>query len=157
MDDVTIARALHVLAVVHWIGGVAMVTLVVLPALARLPEPGRRMALFQAIESRFAPQARISVTLTGLSGLYMTWRLDAWGRFLESGYWWMDAMVLLWAAFTLVLFVVEPLAGRARRRRPTEPDPHDRLARMQLFHGVMLLLSAATVAAAVLGAHGMLY
>ena len=31
MDDVTVARALHVLAVVHWIGGVAIVTLVILP------------------------------------------------------------------------------------------------------------------------------
>ena len=28
MDDVVIARALHVLAVVIWIGGVAMVTMV---------------------------------------------------------------------------------------------------------------------------------
>ncbi len=31
MDDVTVARALHVLAVVHWIGGLAFVTCVVLP------------------------------------------------------------------------------------------------------------------------------
>jgi hypothetical protein len=30
MDDIVIARALHVLAVVHWIGGVAFVTLIVL-------------------------------------------------------------------------------------------------------------------------------
>jgi putative copper export protein len=35
MDDVIIARALHVLGVVIWIGGVAMVTMVVLPALRR--------------------------------------------------------------------------------------------------------------------------
>jgi hypothetical protein len=34
MDGVVIARALHVLGVVIWIGGVAMVTMVVLPAVA---------------------------------------------------------------------------------------------------------------------------
>jgi uncharacterized membrane protein len=32
MDDVNIARALHIAAVVIWIGGVAMATTVVLPA-----------------------------------------------------------------------------------------------------------------------------
>ena len=35
MDDVVIARALHVLAVVIWIGGVSMVTTVALPAIRR--------------------------------------------------------------------------------------------------------------------------
>jgi uncharacterized membrane protein len=30
-DDMIIARALHVLALVHWIGGVSFVTLVILP------------------------------------------------------------------------------------------------------------------------------
>lgn len=157
MDDITIARAIHVLAVVHWIGGVTMITMVVLPVITRLPEPGRRMALFHAIESSFAPQARISVSLAGLSGLYMTWRLDAWGRFLEPGFWWMDAMVLVWAAFSLALFVVEPLVGRARRRHPTECDPQRTLGVVQRLHWIVLLLSAMTVGAAVLGAHGLLY
>ena len=35
MDEVAFARTLHVLAVVVWIGGVAMVTLIVLPAIGR--------------------------------------------------------------------------------------------------------------------------
>jgi len=35
MDGVVLARALHVLAVVIWIGGVAMVTTVILPAVRR--------------------------------------------------------------------------------------------------------------------------
>jgi hypothetical protein len=42
MDDVAIARALHVLAVVIWIGGVAMVTMVVLPAGRRRSCAARR-------------------------------------------------------------------------------------------------------------------
>lgn len=35
MDDVVTARALHVLGVVIWIGGVSMVTTVALPAIRR--------------------------------------------------------------------------------------------------------------------------
>jgi uncharacterized membrane protein len=77
MDDVTIARALHVAAVVLWIGGVGFVTTVLLPTLRRLPDPAEQAALFQAVERRFGAQARASVIVVGLSGLYMLVRLDA--------------------------------------------------------------------------------
>ena len=30
-DDIALARAIHVLALVHWIGGVAAVTTIILP------------------------------------------------------------------------------------------------------------------------------
>lgn len=58
MDDLAIARAIHVLAVVHWIGGVALVTTVVLPAVARLSESSRRIGTFEEIEGRFSLQAK---------------------------------------------------------------------------------------------------
>ena len=58
MDDVVIARALHVLAVVIWIGGVAMVTTVVLPAIRRGDFGPNRLQVFEAIERRFAWHAR---------------------------------------------------------------------------------------------------
>ena len=45
MDDVAIARALHVLAVVLWIGGVGLVTTALLPALRRMPDPTRWFAM----------------------------------------------------------------------------------------------------------------
>jgi uncharacterized membrane protein len=156
MDDLTIARAIHVLAVVHWIGGVAMVTAVILPAIRRFAEPARRLALFEAIEGRFARQARVSVTLAGLSGFYMTWRLDAWDRFRDPGFWWMDAMVLVWAVFTLMLFVAEPFFLHARFRRDAGRDPDGAFRRVQRAHWVLLLASAVTIGGAVLGAHGML-
>lgn len=65
MDDVTIARALHVVFVVLWIGGVAFVTTALLPALRRLKTPHERMQLFDQIERRFAWQARISTAIRG--------------------------------------------------------------------------------------------
>ena len=148
MDDVTIARALHVLAVVHWIGDVAMVTVVVLPM--------RRMETFLAVEARFSRHVRWSVALAGLTGFYMTERLEAWPRFLEPGFWWMHAMVLVWTIFALLLFIVEPLVLHRRMRQLAEQDEDATLRLAQRGHVVLLALSAATIAGAVLGAHGML-
>lgn len=155
MESLTIARALHVLAIVHWIGGVSMVTLVILPGLRRFP-PGERIGLFEAIEGRFAKQARISTLVAGLSGLYMTYRLNAWDRFANPEYWWMDAMVLTWAIFTVMLFIVEPFFLHRRLRVNAAKDPAGTYGAMRRMHVVLLTLSLITVAGAVLGAHGAL-
>lgn len=156
LDDLALARAIHVLAVVHWIGGVSLVTLVILPAVTRLSEPARRLAVFEEIEGRFSRQARVSVTLAGLSGFYMTYGMDAWARFAEAGFWWMHAMVLLWAIFTVVLFVAEPLFLHAWFRRRAERDPDGTIALVLAGHRVLFAASALTIAGAVLGAHGVL-
>jgi uncharacterized membrane protein len=108
MDGVTIARALHVVFVVLWIGGVAFVTTVLLPAARRLKTPHERMQLFDQIERRFAWQARISTAIVGLTGFYMLYRFDMWDRFRLAAYWWIDAMAAVWVIFTLMLFIVEP-------------------------------------------------
>jgi uncharacterized membrane protein len=157
MLDLTIARALHVLAVVHWIGGVFMVTAVILPSVRRLEEPARRIALFEVVEGRFSGQAKVSVTLAGLTGFYMTHRLDVWERFLDPGFWWMHAMVLVWAVFTIVLFVAEPLFLHAWFRRRAEAAPKETFAIIQRFHWILLATSLVTIGAAVLGAHGVLF
>ena len=157
MDDIAIARALHVLAVVHWIGGVSLVTAVILPAVARFAEPSRRLALFEAVEGRFSGQARLSVTIAGLTGFYMTHRLVAWDRLLDIGFWWMHAMVLVWAVFTIILFVAEPLFLHDWFRRRAARDPGGAVALVQRAHWALLTISVVTVGAAVLGAHGMLY
>ena len=108
MDAYVLARVLHVLAVVHWIGGVAMVTLVILPQMRALP-PVDRIAMFKRLEGRFGGQAKLSVLVAGASGLWMLWESNGWALFLDPGYWWLHLMVAVWAIFTLVLFVLEPL------------------------------------------------
>jgi len=156
MEDVTIARALHVLAVVHWIGGVGMVTAVILPALARRDVAETRLAQFDAIEGRFAAQAKYSVTITGLTGLYMIWRLDLWSRFLDLHYWWMHAMVFVWFVFTLVLFIAEPLFLHSWFHRRAAREPGSTFALIQRAHWFLFAISVVTVTAAVLGAHGVM-
>jgi uncharacterized membrane protein len=121
MNDVIFARALHVLAVVIWIGGVAMATTVVLPAVRRGDLGKDRLRAFQAIEHRFVWQARTAVIVVGLTGFYMIWRLDLWNRFQSIAFWWMHAMVCVWLLFAFVLFVAEPfILHRRFHRKATE-------------------------------------
>ena len=119
MDEFAFARVLHVLGVVLWIGGVAMVTTVLLPATAETTPTPERVAFFSRIERRFAAQARFTTVLVGLSGFYMVHILNAWSRFAEIRFWWMHAMVLVWLIFTLVLFVVEPFMLRRQKKYRT--------------------------------------
>jgi hypothetical protein len=157
MDNLTVARALHVVALVHWIGGVSMVTLVLLPGIAHEVAPSERLRLFEAVESRFARQARVSTLVAGLSGFWMVNRLSAWDRFSDLRFWWLHAMVVVWAAFTVMLFVAEPffLHRWFRERAAHRPDGTFRL--VLRLHIMLLTISAITVVAGVLGAHGALY
>lgn len=153
MTDYAIARAVHVLAVILWIGGVGFVTLVVIPALTSAPAD-QRMREFYRIEGRFAPQARIWVLLAGASGFWMTWRADMWSRFADLQFWWMHAMVAVWAIFALMLFVLEPLV--LHRRMASLSDPAKDFARLRAMHKMLLAASLIAAGGAAVGSHGLL-
>jgi len=155
MDDVTIVRAVHVLSVVLWIGGVAFVTTVLLPAVRDFKTPEERLAFFEIVEQRFGGQARWTTALAGLSGLYMLARLDLWDRFLAAGFWWMHAMVAIWLLFTLMLFVAEPLFLHRwlLTRAGTRPESTFRL--VGRLHQILLVLSLITILGVVMGSHGL--
>ena len=154
MNDVAIARGLHVVSVVLWIGGVAFVTTVLLPTVRRLKTPAGRMPLFDRIERSFAWQARISTAVVGLTGFYMLYRFDMWDRFRRAAYWWIDAMVAVWLVFTLILFIIEPL--NLHRRLVSRSDPDVVLKRVEWLHRILLLVSLITILGAVMGSHGFL-
>ncbi|MGH0037944.1 MAG: hypothetical protein ACQGVK_23180 [Myxococcota bacterium] len=154
MEDLALARAVHVLGVVVWIGGVSMVTTVLLPAVRSLPEREDPVDFFERVERRFARQARIVTLLTGLSGFYLLYRLNAWGRYLSIESWWLHAMTLVWALFTLILFVFEPLVLHRKLAERARSDPQGTLLLIERAHRVLLLLSLLTVAGAVAGSHG---
>ena len=155
MDDIAIARAIHVLAIVIWIGGVAMVTTVVLPLIRRTGAPAARLALFEAVERRFIWQARGATLLVAASGFYMVDRLNLWDRFRSLDFWWMHAMVCLWLVFTLLLFVGEPLIVHRWMHRRALTVPDSTFAFLHWLHWILLGLSVITVFAAVAGSYGM--
>jgi uncharacterized membrane protein len=168
MDGLIAARILHVLGVVLWIGGVALVTTVLLPATKRMATPEARIRLFETIERRFAAQARVTTLVTGASGLYLVHALDLSRRFAHVEYWWMHAMVAVWVVFTLMLFVIEPLVHRRSSTRltnlgdasapdaPPRRDPGRMFARVVRIHWILLAASVVTIAGAVAGSHGYL-
>lgn len=154
MDDMTVARALHVLGVVLWIGGVAFVTTILLPAVKRMKTPAERVAFFEAVENRFAWQARATTLLVGLTGLHMTAALDVWDRFLSAEYWWMHAMVAVWTVFTVMLFIAEPLFLHKWFLNAARERPERTFRLIQRLHWALLTISLITVLGAAAGSHG---
>ena len=154
MDDFLLARVIHVLGVVLWIGGVAFVTTVLLPGMKKVATPGERVIMFERMEGGFAWQARLTTLVTGASGFYMLYVLDAWERYSDPGFWWLHAMSAIWLIFTLMLFVLEPLVLHKWFERRAQSQPEKTLALIQRLHWVLLTASLLTVAGAVAGVHG---
>ena len=154
MNDFALARVLHVLAVVFWIGGVAMVTTVLLPAVGNMKTPGERVEFFERVERRFAWQARATTLVAGVSGFYMVHYMNAWDRFTQAAFWWMHAMVIVWVIFTAMLFVLEPLVLHRYFLVRAKRDPSGTFALIQRMHWFLLTVSLLAVGGAVAGSHG---
>jgi len=154
MNELTIARAIHILSIVIWMGGVAFVTIVLIPTIRHSSFRGDECYLFNTIENRFAQIARALVLLAGFSGFYMVYQLDAWNRFWELRYFWMHAMVLIWLMFVLALFLIEPYFIKDHGRVVKDGRSFGNLQKTQVVHLLILTLSLITIFISVLGAHG---
>jgi uncharacterized membrane protein len=154
MEYFTLARVIHVLAVIFWIGGVAMVTTVLIPSIKRMRSEEEQIDTFVKIESRFALQAKIMTVITVLSGLYMLYYLDAWNRYLDYHFWWIHLMTIVWLIFTLVLFVFEPLFLHRLFLEHAKKDAGKTFHFMHRLHWILLTLSLIATAGAVAGSHG---
>lgn len=153
MSDISIAVVLHVLGVVWWIGGMALVTTVLLPQLRQ--DPDQALERFHAIERRFAPQVRTAVLVVGISGGWLLYRLQLWRMLGEPAFWWLSAMIAFWALFFVMLFILGPTGVlRHLMSGSMERDLPSRLARMHRLHVILLVLALIIVAAAVAGNHG---
>lgn len=156
INDFAIARALHVLALVHWIGGVALVTTIVLPRARALANAHDALAAFKAFEGPFAAQARVSILLVGLSGFYMLIKLQAWTLLLDPAFWWLALMVVVWTAFALIVFVLEPLVVN-RLFHDYALRNKDRAFSLAIqLHAAALTISCVAIMAGVLGSQGAL-
>lgn len=155
VDDVFVARLLHVLALLHWIGGVAFVTLVILPEALRLA-PAEGFLLFERAERAFSAQVKISIPLAGAAGFWMVFRFDLWSRFSDPRFWWMHAMVAVWSLFMLIVFVAEPLVA-ARLAVMAREAPAKILARLLIVHRILLGGALIAFIGAFAGARGVFF
>ncbi len=156
-EGYVLARVLHVLGVILWIGGVAFVTTVLIPSLRRIDDLDNRIELFEKLEGRFGVQAKMTTLITGISGFYMVIFNDAWGRYLHLQFWWLHLMTLVWLIFTLVLFVFEPLFLHQWFRDMAAENSDMAFRRLHGMHIVLLGLSLLAVLGAVAGSHGILF
>ncbi len=148
-----VARALHVIAVVLWIGGVAFVTTVLIPAIRSSQTAENRLKIFEVLEGKFSFQAKITTLITGLSGFYMLYVMNGWA----SMQWWIYLMILVWTIFSLVLFVFEPLFLHTWFHRQAKKNSERTFFVVQVMHIVLLTVSLAAVFAGVAGVHGLFY
>lgn len=154
MNDFVLARVIHVIAVVLWIGGVAMVTLVIVPAIKAMSRPEEQLMAFEKIEGRFALQAKVTTLLAGLSGFYMMYKLNAWHRYLDASFWWLHAMTAVWLIFSIILYILEPLVFHKLLGVYAERNPSRTFGIIHVAHWLLLLLSLLTIGGAVAGSHG---
>jgi uncharacterized membrane protein len=156
MSTLVLARIVHVLSIVFWIGGVAFVTTVLIPAIRKHPSETERVELFERFEARFAVQARFTTAFAGASGFYMIHAMGAWSRYLDPSFWWVHLMTLVWLAFTVVLFVLEPLVLHRLFVAEAHKDSNRAFSFLQRMHWVLLTLSLVAVVGAVAGTRGYL-
>lgn len=154
LDYFVLARTLHVIGVVIWIGGVAFVTTVLIPSLKKITDTRYRLELFEQLEGEFAFQARIITLITGVTGIYMLYVLNVWDRYQQLQFWWMHLMTFIWAVFTVVLFVLEPLVLHRWFREQATKDSENAFAWLHRMHKILLTLSMLAVLGAVAGSHG---
>ena len=143
MATLNVLLAFHVLGVVWWIGGVAMVTATLLPIFNRLPAAERIERITQ-LEGRFANQARVAVLVVGITGFWMYALLP--GEIAHT--WWVGLMLLVWVLFAMMLFVAEPLHLPAKLGLIHSPR------KFLAVHAVLLVLALAAVFCGVIGARG---
>ncbi len=157
MEYYSLARVVHVIAIVIWIGGVAMVTSVILPSIRKFESADEQIYFFEMIEKRFAVQAKITTLLSLITGLYMLFITDGWSRYLELSQWWLWAMTIVWFLFTLVLFVLEPLFLHRWFTEKAKNNPVKTFRIVQRFHWILLTVSMITIFGAVAGSHGWVF
>ncbi|HIJ82793.1 MAG TPA: hypothetical protein HPQ00_01140, partial [Magnetococcales bacterium] len=144
----------HVVCVVFWIGGVAMVTTVMIPVLKNMDTNSEAFKLFHTFEKKFAIQARFTTFLTACSGFGMLEIANGWSRFLDLSSWWLHGMVLIWILFTIMLFIIEPFVLPKMIAKISPTGSKRIFPVMHLVHVLLLAGSVVTIVGVVAGSHG---
>lgn len=145
--------AIHVLAVVIWIGGVAFVTIIVFPMITRMEDSFEKMIFFQGIEHRFAKVAKISVAVVGITGIWMLQLTEEWKTLFSAAGIGPTLMVILWTLYVLLLLFEDRLfrvlfGGKAQQNTSKV------FFRLSIFHWLVLGLSLLVIGVGVWTSHG---
>lgn len=148
----------HLLTVILWIGGLAFVTIIVLPMAIKTPDALQKVLLFQRVEHRFAKIARAYNLITGISGFAMMF-LMGWQKvlFTRPGIP-LTFMMLVWIFWFVMLFGLEPLIIKKMlenmAKGGAKMDIDSIFGRLNKMHYMMVAISLAASAAGAMVAHG---
>ena len=147
-----IALALHLLAVVLWVGGMAFALFALRPSLAALSPP-QRLVVMAGVLARFLPAVGIAIIVSVVTG---GWLLLEYGG-LGAAPWGVHTMIGLGVLMILVYFylyfAVHPRL-RAKVAGADWPAAGALAERMRRWIGVNLLLGVLVILAAILGRPG---
>jgi len=150
---------IHLITVILWIGGLAFVTMIVLPMAISTKDPLQKVLMFQRVEHRFAKIARFYNLLTGATGFIMLFMMG-WHKMLFT---WggipLTFMTLVWVFWFVMLFGLEPFVIKKMLERMLKQEPKVDIdavfTKLNRMHYFMVVISLLASAAGVLTAHGL--
>jgi len=154
----SILHLIHVLTVIIWIGGLAFITMLVLPMIIGMPDALQKVLFFQRIEHRFAPRARIFSATVVISGLIMMFSTGWHAMLFTKRGIPLLVMLVIGLFWIVMLFGLEPriikrmLANLAKSGEKMEIETV--FNRMNRLHWVLFIVSLIASAAGVIFAHG---
>ncbi len=155
----SLMHIIHLLTVILWIGGLAFITILILPMVVRMPDALQKVLLFQRIEHRFAPMARYYVAIVGVSGFVMFFIMNLHLTFFTSPSLSLLFMMAVWLFWVIMLFGLEPVIIKKMLDRMAKSgeamEIENVFLRMNRLHWVLLLLSLAASAAGAMFAHNL--
>jgi uncharacterized membrane protein len=149
---------LHLLATVTWVGSLAGVSFLVLPAMKRSLEPETQLGFIEAMQKRLEPIAWFSMSLLVLTGLFQMSVNPHYDGFISVSTQWSVA-ILIKHLLGIVMVVVSaiqtweviPAIRRAivRSKKSKNAEELDRLRRREVFllrmnFGLSVLILLAT-------------
>ncbi|NVK18005.1 MAG: hypothetical protein HWE30_04855 [Methylocystaceae bacterium] len=155
MDEVTLARIIHVLGVIIWGGGIGFLVIILMPRLRSNPTPSLQFQFFLSVARPFAAWMRYVSLAVGLSGFAMLHFLSGWDRYLDfTTYWWVHLMTATWLVYSALL-----LRQFINTRRKCTPQLDDaaatfRLHKVSRMQRNLFILTVITAASALYGVHG---
>jgi uncharacterized membrane protein len=143
-------KAVHVLAVVLWVGGMAFAHFFLRPALATL-EPAQRLRLMHAVLRRFFAAVLLAVALVLASGLWMIGRVARQAAQGGARFDWPPSWVLMTALGLLMMAIFGHIRFVLYRRFVAAVDRADvpagaaALARIRGWVSVNLALGVGVI------------
>ncbi len=145
--------AIHVILIILWIGGVSFVTINIFPILMKMEDSLEKVRYFQAVENRFARQARLYLLLTGITGVLILFLERGWSVILSRQGLGILLMIIAWLLYLMIL-TFEKGFFKMLFKDAQSQDVSRIFFKLNLFHWGILTISLLAVFFGVYLGHG---